>query len=116
MQKRKILTLFIIATLIISIFIGFKISKNRWHFSIPQFKDPSFSLPITAQYIPVDTDISFHWKINPKYLPEYLAKSGKLNKNQELNEKEIASLRDLFFTLIGIDFQKQIENKHGTHI
>ena len=57
---------------------------NFWRpnkiYSFLNIEGKSFTLPETANYIPVDVDLSFHWKSNPSLVSEYFASINKKAK------------------------------------
>ena len=60
------------AIVILSIFTGIFIWRNKHLTQIPKFNEESFNTPVSSNYIPTNTDLVFHWKLNPGLLPKYI--------------------------------------------
>ena len=58
--------------IILSIFIGIFIRHHQHHQEASNFKEESFTAPISSKYIPTNADLVLHWKVNPTILPEYI--------------------------------------------
>ena len=112
-MKSRILSFLILGITILCLFIGVLIWQKNLN-AIPKYNNQSFSVPISSKYIPTQSDLIFHWKINPTKLPQYL-ESYQDKKNKNITQKKISSIRDTFFKLIGIDFKKDISTWVGEY-
>ena len=100
----------IVLSIIISTFI-WRINNSR---QIPSFNKNSYHAPNSSKYIPRNSDIVFHWKLNPTLLPKYIESyQDQVNKNRTKNK--ISFIRDSSFKLIGLDFAKDISNWVGEY-
>ena len=108
------LSYFLISGIIISIFIGSFIWRNKHVNELPQFNEKSFSSPISSNYIPKNAEIVFHWKINPTELPNYIDNFQEKVKKNTANQK-IKFIRDSAFKLISLDFSKDISKWAGEY-
>ena len=98
--------------ILLSIFLGFFIWRNKHHQEMPNLNKQSFTAPISSIYVPTNADIVFHWKINPTKLPMYIERyQDKVIKN--ITNKKIISTRDSFFKLVSLDFSKDISKWAG---
>ena len=69
------------AILILGLFIGVSFWNPQNVYSLSKMESEKFTLPITAKLVPIKSDLSFHWKVNPNSLPKYLENStSKSNK------------------------------------
>ena len=71
-MKSRLSYFLISGIIILSIFTGIFIWRNKNLKQIPKFNEQSFNAPISSKYIPTNTDLIFHWKINPTILPKYI--------------------------------------------
>ncbi len=113
MKSRQ--TYFLISAIIIfSLLTGIFIWRNNHLTQIPKFNEQSFNAPTSSKYIPTNSDLVFHWKLNPNILPKYIENyQDKVNKNA-INKK-ISFIRDTSFELIGFDFAKDISKWVGDY-
>ncbi|MBM80739.1 MAG: hypothetical protein CMJ78_09115, partial [Planctomycetaceae bacterium] len=81
---------------------------------IPKFNEQSFNAPVSSKYIPTNTDLVLHWKLNPAKLPNYIESyQDKANKNN--TNKKISFIIDSAFKLISLDFAKDISKWVGDY-
>ena len=98
--------------IILSIFIGTFIWHHQHHQEASNFKEKSFTAPISSKYIPTNADLVLHWKVNPTILPEYIENyQDRVNKNN--TNKKVKLIRDSAFRLISLDFTKEISSFSG---
>jgi len=107
------LSYFLISGIIIaSVLIGIFIWRNQHLKEVPKFQDKSFTAPISSKYIPINSDLVLHWKINPNILPKYTENyQDRVNKN--ITNKKVKLIRDSSFNLISLDFTKDISSFIG---
>ena len=105
----------LISGLIILLFLtGTFIWRYKHHKQIPKFNEQSFNAPVSSKYIPTNTDLVFHWKINPTILPKYIENyQAKVSKNSV--NKKISLIRDSSFKLISLDFANDISKWVGDY-
>ncbi len=113
-MKSRLSYLIIFGIIILLIFTGIFIWRNKNFKQIPKLNEQSFKAPVSSKYIPTNTDLVFHWKLNPAILPNYIenyqAKFSKSNIN-----KKITFIRDSSFKLISLDFAKDISKWVGDY-
>ena len=97
------------AIIIFSILTGIFIWRNKNIKQIPKFNEQSFNAPVSSKYIPANTDLVFHWKLNPGILPKYIESFQDEISKHAINKK-ISFIRDSSFQLIGFNFAKDISN------
>ena len=99
---------------ILSIFIGIFIWSNKNPKLITNFNEDSFNPPYSSKYIPKNSDLISHWKLNPNELTKYIENhQDRINKNT-INKK-INLIRDSSFKLISLDFGKDISRWVGDY-
>ena len=108
-MKPRLSYLLISGIIILLIFSGIYIWRNKHLKQIPKFNEQSFNAPISCKYIPINSDLVFHWKINPTILPKYME-----NYQDKVN-KRISFIRDSAFQLISLDFAKDISKWAGDY-
>ncbi len=109
-MKSRLSYFLVSGIIILSIFIGTFILHHQQEAS--NFKEKSFTAPISSKYIPTNADLVLHWKVNPTTLPEYIENyQDRINKN--LTNKKVKSIRDSSFRLISLDFTKEISSFSG---
>ena len=102
------------AIIIFSILTGIFIWRNKNIKQIPKFNEQSFNAPVSSKYIPANTDLVFHWKLNPGILPKYIESFQDEISKHAINKK-ISFIRDSSFQLIGFNFAKDISNWVGDY-
>ncbi len=109
------LSYFLISGLVISLILtSIFIWRNKHLKQIPEFNEQSFNAPISSKYIPANTDLIFHWKINPATVPNYIGNyQDKASKNT-INKK-ISFIIDSSFKLISLDFANDISKWVGDY-
>ena len=113
-MKSRLTYFFISGVVILSILTGIFIWRNKHLKQIPKFNEQSFNAPVSSKYIPTNTDLIFHWKLNPAILPSYIENyQDKSSKNSI--HKQISFIRDSSFKLIGLDFAKDISRWVGNY-
>ena len=108
-MKLRISYLLISGIIILSIFTGIFIWRNNHLNQIPKFNEQSFNAPVSAKYIPKNTNIVFHWKLNPVKTPNYIG-----NYQDKFNKK-INFIIDSSFKLISLDFAQDISKWIGDY-
>ena len=104
------LTYFLISGIIIlAIFTGIFIWRNKNLKQIPKLNEKSFNAPITSKYIPPNADFVFHWKVNPTTFPK------QIGNHQDNVNKKISFIRDSSFKLISLDFERDISRWAGDY-
>ena len=98
--------------IILSIYIGIFIWHYQNHQEASNFKEKSFTAPISSKYIPTNADLVLHWKVNPTILPEYIENYQDRVKKNIVNKK-VKLIRDSAFRLISLDFTKEISSFSG---
>tara|TARA_Y100001968_G_scaffold144826_1_gene132261 strand:- start:52 stop:1533 length:1482 start_codon:yes stop_codon:yes gene_type:complete len=76
--------------------------------------EQSFNAPVSSKYIPTNTDLVFHWKLNPVILPNYIENYQAKFSKKTINKK-ISFIRDSSFKLISLDFAKDISKWVGDY-
>ena len=71
-MKSRLSYFFILGIIILSIFTGTFIWRNKHLNQIPKYNEESFRAPDSSKYLPTNTDLVFHWKLNPAMLPKYV--------------------------------------------
>ena len=113
-MKSRLLYFLISGIIILSVFTGVFIWRNKNVKEIPKFNNKSFSAPISSKYIPTNADLVFHWKVNPNEIPNYIATfQDKVKRN--ITSKQAISIRDSSLRLIGLDFEKDISKWVGEY-
>jgi len=113
-MKSRLSYFLISGIVILLISIGILIWPNKHLKQIPIFNEQSFNAPVSSKYIPTNTDLIFHWKLNPAKLPNYIENyQDKASKNT-IN-KQISFIRDSSFKLISLDFAKDISKWVGDY-
>jgi len=113
-MKSRLSYFLISGIIIISFLTGTIIWRNKHLKKISKFNEQSFNAPVSSKYIPTNTDLVFHWKLNPVILPKYIDNyQDKVSKNS-INKK-ISLIRDSSFKLIGLDFAKDISKWAGDY-
>jgi len=111
-MKSRLSYFFVSGIIILSIFIGTFIWHHQHHQEASNFKEKSFTAPISSKYIPTNADLVLHWKVNPTILPEYIENyQDRVNKN--ITNKRVKFIRDSAFRLISLDFRKEISSFSG---
>ena len=100
--------------IIISILTSTFILRNKQIKVIPNLNTKSFNAPLSSKYIPTHSDLVFHWKINPRNLPNYI-KNYQNNGSKLSINKKISFIIDSSFKLISLDFEKDISNWIGDY-
>ena len=113
-MKSRLSYFLISGIIILSIFTGTFIWRNKHLKQIPKLNEESFNAPISAKYIPKNADIVFHWKINPTILPNYIENHQDKARKNIINEK-ISFIRDSSFKLISLDFARDISKWVGDY-
>tara|TARA_B100000965_G_scaffold8041_1_gene6219 strand:- start:912 stop:2492 length:1581 start_codon:yes stop_codon:yes gene_type:complete len=109
------LSYFLISVIIILlVFTGILIWNKKNLQEIPKFNKKSFAAPISSKYIPTNSDLVFHWKINPTIVPNYI-RTYQSKVNQNISNKKIKFIRDASFQLISLDFEKDISKWVGNY-
>jgi len=80
----------------------------------PKFNEESFSAPFSSKYIPTNTELSFHWKMNPAIIPKYIEDFQDRASKNTINKK-VSFIRDSSFRLINLDFAKDISQWVGDY-
>ena len=75
------------AIVILSILTGIFIWRNKHLTQIPKFNEESFNAPVSSKYIPTNTDLVFHWKLNPGLLPKYIENYQDKVSKHAINKK-----------------------------
>ncbi len=113
-MKSRLSYFLISGIVILSILIGIFTWRNKHLKQIPKFNVKSFNAPVSSKYIPTNTDLVLHWKLNPAIIPKYIENyQDKANKNT-INKK-ISFIRDSSFKLISLDFKKDISKWVGDY-
>ncbi len=113
-MKSRLSSFLILGIVILSILTGIFIWRYKHLKQIPKFNEESFNAPVSSKYIPTNTDLIFHWKLNPAIVPNYFEKyQDKASKNR-INKK-ISFIRDSSFKLISLDFAKDISKWVGDY-
>jgi len=113
-MKSRLSYFLISGIIILSICTGTFIWRNKHHKQIPKLNEQPFNAPVSSKYIPTNTDLVFHWKLNPDILPNYIENyQDKVNKRMT-NEKT-SFIRDSTFKLISLDFAKDISQWVGNY-
>ncbi len=100
--------------ILLSILTGIFIWRNKHVNQLPKINEQSFNAPVSSKYIPKNSDLIFHWKINPAILPEYIENyQDKISKH--LINKKISFIRDSSFKLLSLDFAKDISKWVGDY-
>ena len=109
------LSYFLISVIIIlSIFTGTFILRSKHLNQITTFNKNPYNPPTSSKYIPINSDIVIHWKLNPTFLPKYIESyQDQVNKN--IINNKISFIRDSSFKLISLDFAKDISNWVGDY-
>ena len=76
--------------------------------------EQSFHAPVSSKYIPKNTDLVFHWKLNPGLLPKYIRNYQDKVSKHAINKK-VSFIRDSSFQLIGFNFAKDISKWVGDY-
>jgi len=113
-MKSRLSYFLISGIIILSIFIGTFIWRNKYIKETPKLNQKSFTAPISSKYIPTNADLILHWKINPTMLPNYL-ENLQDKKNKIDNNEKIKLIRDSAFALMSLDFKKDISNLFGEY-
>ena len=113
-MKSRLFYFLISGIIILSVLIGIFIWRNQHLKEVPKFKEKLFSAPISSKYVPINSDLVFHWKMNPTRLPDYIANyQDRVNKN--ITNKKVKLIRDSSFKLISLDFTKDISSWSGEY-
>jgi len=113
-MKSRLSYFLISGIIILSILTGIFIWRNKNPKQIPKFNEQSFSAPASSKYIPTNSDLIFHWKLNPTVAPNYIESfQDKASKN--IINKKISFIRDSSFRLINLDFTKEISKWVGDY-
>ncbi len=113
-MKSRLSYLVISAIIILSIFLGTFIWRNKHLKQIPQFNEQSFNAPVSSKYIPTNTDLVFHWKLNPAIIPSYI-ENFQDKASKHIINKKISFIRDSSFKLISFNFAKDISKWIGDY-
>ena len=109
------LSYYLISGIVISLILSSILIWRYKHLKqIPKFNEQSFIAPISSEYIPYNSELVFHWKINPTILPSYLESfQGKINKN--ITSQKVSLIRDSSLKLISLDFERDISKWVGEY-
>ena len=113
-MKLRLFYFFISGIIIISIFTGIIIWRNKHFKQIPKFDEQSFNAPVSSKYIPKNSDLVFHWKLNPNVLPKYIENFQDKTSKQSINKK-ISYIRDSSLKLMSLDFGKDVSKWVGDY-
>jgi len=113
-MKSRLSYFLISGIVILSILTGIFIWRNKNLKQIPKFNEQSFIAPISSKYIPTNTDLIFHWKLNPAIIPNYIEDFQDGASKNTINKK-ISFIRDSYFKLINLDFEKDISKWVGDY-
>ena len=113
-MKLRLSHLLISGIIVLSIFIGTFFWRNSQLNQKPQLNEQQFNAPVSSKYIPTHADLVFHWKINPAILPKYVENyQDKVSKS--IVNKKTSFIRDSFFKLISLDFEKDLSKLVGDY-
>ena len=113
-MKSRLSYFLILGIIILLIFTGKFVWRNKHLGEIPKFNEKSFTAPLSSKYVPTDADLVFHWKINPTLLPKYI-EDYQDKANKLVASKKIKLIRDSSFKLISLDFTKDISEWAGEY-
>tara|TARA_Y100001968_G_scaffold143382_1_gene131005 strand:- start:123 stop:1709 length:1587 start_codon:yes stop_codon:yes gene_type:complete len=105
---------FIAGIIILSIFTSTVIWRSNNLKQVPTLNKNSYNPPRSSKYIPINSDLVFHWKLNPTQIPKYI-ESYQDQVNENLTNNKISLIRDSSFKLIGLDFTKEISSWVGDY-
>ncbi len=112
-MKPRLLFLILVAIFILLIFNGTNFGKSQKAYSLSTNKASSFNIPFSAKFIPVQSDISFHWKISPNEMPQYFEKIGP-KKEKKRTKEEVRKIINTLFSITNIDFEKSFSQLIGS--
>ncbi len=113
-MKLRLSHFLISGIIVLSISIGTFIWRNSQPNQKPHFNEQQFNAPVSSKYIPTHADLVFHWKINPAILPKYVESYQDKVSKSIVNKKTIF-IRDSFFKLISLDFDKDLSTLIGDY-
>ncbi|WP_269604278.1 DUF3352 domain-containing protein [Prochlorococcus marinus] len=113
-MKSRLSYFLILGIIILSIFTGIFIWRNNHLKRIPKSIGQSFNAPSSSKYIPRNTDLIFHWKLNPDTLTSHIENYQDKVSKHTINKK-ISFIRDSSFKLISLDFAKDISKWVGDY-
>ena len=113
-MKSRLSYFLISGIIILSTFTGLFIWRNKHLNRIPKLNEESFNAPISSKYIPTNSDLVFHWKLNPNILPGYIENYQDKISKHTINKK-ISFIRDSTFQLINLDFAKDMSKWVGDY-
>tara|TARA_Y100001968_G_scaffold304876_1_gene320261 strand:- start:176 stop:1762 length:1587 start_codon:yes stop_codon:yes gene_type:complete len=113
-MKSSLSYILISGIIILSIFIGILTWRNKTLKQIPQLNEQSYNVPASSKYIPTNSDLVFHWKLNPTIVPKYIENFQDKISKHTINKK-ISFVRDASFKLISLDFEKDISKWVGDY-
>tara|TARA_Y100001968_G_C19401100_1_gene741076 strand:- start:116 stop:1702 length:1587 start_codon:yes stop_codon:yes gene_type:complete len=109
------LSYFLILGIVISLILSsIFIWRNKHLKQIPKFNEQSFHAPVSSKYIPANTDLIFHWKLNPATLPTHIGNYQDKTSQNTINKK-ISFIIDSSFKLISLDFARDISKWVGDY-
>ncbi len=113
-MKSRLSYFLISGIIILSISSGIFIWNNQHQNKIHKFNEKTYNAPVSSKYIPRNTDLVFHWKVNPKILPNYIEDYQNKRSKASIN-KQSKIFRDSFFKLISLDFERDISQWVGDY-
>ncbi len=113
-MKSRLSYFLISGIIILSILLGLFIWRTNQLNEIPKSNQKSYTPPVSSKYIPTNTELVFHWNINPEMLPNYI-KNYQNKSNQAIAHKQTSFVRDSFFKLISLDFERDISKWVGDY-
>ena len=113
-MKSRLSYFLVLGIIVLSISIGALLWRNNNLNQIPKFNEEKFNAPVSSKYIPTNTDLVFHWKLNPAIFPKYSENYQDKVSKHTMNKK-ISFIRDSFFKLISLDFEKDLSKWVGNY-
>ena len=113
-MKPRLHYFFLSGLIIFSILTGIFIWTNKHLNQIPTFNEQSFNAPVSSKYIPTNSDLVLHWKLNPAIVPSYIVNYQDKVSKHTINKK-ISFIIDSFFKLISLDFAEDISQWVGDY-
>ncbi len=113
-MKSRLSYFVILGVLILSSFAGFFIWRNNLLNQIPKFSDKPYNAPVSSKYIPTNTDLVFHWKVNPNTIANYIGNYQNKSNQKSINQQS-KFFRDSFFKLISLDFERDVSKWVGDY-
>ena len=113
-MKSRLFYFLISGIIILSVLSGIIIWRSKHLNPIPEYTNKSYNAPVSSKYIPANSNLVLHWKVNPATFPNYIENYQHKGSKANINRNTI-SIRDSLFKLISLDFKEDMSKWAGDY-